>query len=135
LYIEAFGARERLHTHPEHFYNDLEGEGSDSNSDSGDEDLQEVDHSPLSDFEAFARRRPGVNFTARGNLLPNLGSREMDLRFDSRILSSFETKVVLDLDRRDGRGDESRLDGGTCFSRILRPSIGTVTAVRVVCVV
>jgi hypothetical protein len=82
LYIEAFGACERLHTHLEHFYNDPEGEGSDSDSESGDEDLQDEDDSPLADFEAFARRRPGVNFTARGHLLSNLGSREMDLRFD-----------------------------------------------------
>jgi hypothetical protein len=82
LYIEAFRACEQLHTQPEHFYNGLEGEGSGSDSDSGDEDQQEEDDSPLADFEAFARRRPGVNFTARGHLLGNLGSREVDLWFN-----------------------------------------------------
>jgi hypothetical protein len=82
-YIEAFRACKRLHTHPEDFYNDPEGEVSDSDSDSGDEDLQEeVDESPLADFEAFARRRPGVDFTACGDLLDSLGSREMDLSYD-----------------------------------------------------
>jgi hypothetical protein len=81
-YIKAFLACKRLHTHPEDFYNDPEGEGSDSDSDSGDEDLQEVDDSALADFEAFARRRPGVDFTARGDLLDSLGSREIDLSYD-----------------------------------------------------
>jgi hypothetical protein len=82
-YIEAFRACRRVHTHPEDFYGDPEGEGSVSDSDSADEDLQEeADKSPLADFEAFARRRPGVDFTARGDLLDSLGSREMDLSYD-----------------------------------------------------
>lgn len=41
-YIEAFQACTRLHTHLKDFYNDLEGEGSDLDSYSGDEDPQEV---------------------------------------------------------------------------------------------
>ena len=78
-YIEAFRACKQLHTHPEDFYNDPEGEGSDSDADSGDEDLRdEDDESPLADFEAFARRRPEVDFTARGDLLNSVGSREID---------------------------------------------------------
>jgi hypothetical protein len=72
-----------LHTHPKDFYNDLEGEGLDSDSDSGDEDPQEVENEyPLADFEAFALRRPGVDFTARGNILNSLGSQEIDRSYD-----------------------------------------------------
>ena len=41
-----------------------------------------VQESPLADFEPFVRRRPGVDFTARGDLLDNLGSREVDLSFN-----------------------------------------------------
>jgi hypothetical protein len=68
-----------VHTLPEDFYDDPEGEGSVSDSDSAAEDLQEeADNSPLADFEAFACRRPGVDFTARGD---RLGSREMDLSY------------------------------------------------------
>ena len=48
-----------MHTHPEDFYDDPKGDGSDSDSDSGDEGLQEDEEYPLADFEAFARRRPG----------------------------------------------------------------------------
>jgi hypothetical protein len=58
-YIEAFRACKRVHTHPEDFYDDPKGDGSDSDSDSGDEGLQEDEEYPLADFEAFARRRPG----------------------------------------------------------------------------
>jgi hypothetical protein len=62
-YIEAFRACKRMHTHPEDFYDDPEGQGSDSESDSADDDLQEeADESPLADFEAFARRKPGIDF-------------------------------------------------------------------------
>jgi hypothetical protein len=72
-----------LHTHLKDFYNDPEGEGSDSDSDLGDKDLQkEVDKSPLADFEAFTRRRPGVDFTTRRDLLDSLGSREIDLSYN-----------------------------------------------------
>ena len=83
-YIKAFRACKRLHIHPEDFYNDPEGEGSDSDSDSGNEDLQEeaVNEYPLADFEAFARRRPGVDFTARANMLNSLGNREIDRLYD-----------------------------------------------------
>jgi hypothetical protein len=82
-YIEAFRAYKRLHTHPDDFYGDLEGEGSDSDSESGDEEPQEPkDECPLADFEAFARRRPGVDFTIHGNLLDSLGSREIDRSYD-----------------------------------------------------
>jgi hypothetical protein len=82
-YIEAFRACKGVHTHPEDFYDDPEGEGSVSDSDSGDEDLQEeADASPLADLEAFARRRPGDDFTARRSLLDTLGSREIDLSYD-----------------------------------------------------
>ena len=54
--------------------------GSDSGSDSGDDDPHEVrkEH-PLADFEAFARRRPGVDFTAPGDSLGNL---ELDCSYD-----------------------------------------------------
>ena len=75
----------QLHTHPPDFYNDPEGDGfeedgSDSDSDSGDDDPHEVrkEH-PLADFEAFARRRPGVDFTAPGDSLGNL---ESDCSYD-----------------------------------------------------
>jgi len=72
-----------LHIHPQDFYNDLEGEGSDSDSDSGDEDPQEAENEcPLADFEAFARRRPGVDFTTREDMLNSLGSREIDRSYD-----------------------------------------------------
>jgi len=82
-YIEAFRACKRLHAHPEDFYNDPEGEGSDSGSESGDEEPQEAeDESPLADFEAFARRRPGVDFTTRADMLDSLGSREIDRSYD-----------------------------------------------------
>jgi hypothetical protein len=81
-YIEAFRACKRLHTHPEDFYDEPEGEGSDLDSDSGDEDLQEDEESPLADFEAFARRRPGVDFTAHRDMLDSLGSREIDRSYD-----------------------------------------------------
>jgi hypothetical protein len=86
-YIEAFRACKRLHTHPQDFYNDLEGEGSDSDSDSdsdsGDDDQEEAGNDyPLADFEAFARRRPRVDFTACGDMLGSLGSREIDRSYD-----------------------------------------------------
>jgi hypothetical protein len=85
-YIEAFQACKRLHTHPEDFYNDLEGEGSDSDSDSdsGDEDLQDEAENeyPLADFEAFARRRPGVDFTTCRDMLNSLGNWEIDRSYD-----------------------------------------------------
>jgi hypothetical protein len=82
-YSEAFRTCKRMHTHPEDFYDDPEGEGSVSDSNSADEDLQEeADGSPLADFEAFARRRPGDDSAARGYLLDSLGSREMDLSYD-----------------------------------------------------
>ena len=53
-YIKAFQACKRLHTHPEDFYTDLEGEGSDLDSNLDDKDLQE-DKYPLTNFKAFAR--------------------------------------------------------------------------------
>jgi hypothetical protein len=82
-YIKAFQACKRLHTHPKDFYNNLEGENSGLDSDSGDKEPQEAeDKSPLADFEAFARRRPGVDFTTRGNILNGLGSREIDRSYD-----------------------------------------------------
>jgi hypothetical protein len=82
-YIEVFRACKRVHTHLEDFYDNPEGEGSVSDSDSADEDLQEeANESPLADFEAFARRRPGVDFNICGDLLDSLGSREMDLLYD-----------------------------------------------------
>jgi hypothetical protein len=75
-----------LYTHSKDFYNDLEEEGSDSDSDSGDEEPQEAENEyPLADFEAFARRRPGVDFTARRDMLESLGSREVDRSYDSSI--------------------------------------------------
>jgi hypothetical protein len=79
-YIKAFRACKRLYIHPEDFYNDPEGEGSDLDLDSGNEDLQEeaVNEYPLADFEAFARQRPGVDFTARANMLNSLGNREIN---------------------------------------------------------
>jgi ATP-dependent DNA helicase PIF1 len=82
-YIEAFQAYRRLYTYPNDFYNDLEGEGSDLDSDSGDEDPQEAENEyPLANFEAFARRRPGVDFTACGDMLDSLGSQEIDHSYD-----------------------------------------------------
>jgi hypothetical protein len=82
-YVEAFRACKRVHTHPEDFYDDPEGEGSVSDSDSAAEDFQEeADDSPLADFEAFARRRPGVDFTACREFLDSLWNREMDLSCD-----------------------------------------------------
>jgi ATP-dependent DNA helicase PIF1 len=82
-YIEAFWACKRVHTHPEDFYNDPKGESSDSDSDSGDEDLQEeADESPLADFEAFARRRPGADFTTCEDMLDSLRNREIDRSYD-----------------------------------------------------
>jgi ATP-dependent DNA helicase PIF1 len=84
-YIESFQACKRVHTHQEDFYNDPEGDSSVSDSDSADEDLQEADESPLADFEAFARRRPGFDFTACADLLDSLGSREIDRSYDWSI--------------------------------------------------
>ena len=82
-YIEAFRACKRLHTHPQDFYDDLEGKGSDSDSDSGDDDQDEAGNDyPLADFKAFARRRPGRDFTAYGDMLGTLGSREIDRSYD-----------------------------------------------------
>jgi hypothetical protein len=84
-YIEAFRACRRLHTHPQDFYNDLEGESSDSDSDSGsgDDNQDEAGNDdPLADFEAFARRGPGVDFTACRDMLGGLGSREIDRAYD-----------------------------------------------------
>jgi hypothetical protein len=54
-YIKAFQACKRLYTYPEDFYNNPEGEGLDSDSDSGNKDLQEAENEyPLADFKAFA---------------------------------------------------------------------------------
>ena len=84
-YIEAFRVCKRFHTHPQDFYNDLEGEGShsDSDSDSGDDGQEEAGNDyPLADFEAWARRRPGVDFTTYRDMLNSLGSREIDRWYD-----------------------------------------------------
>ena len=58
LYIKAFQACKQLHTHPQDFYTDLEEEGLDSDSDSGDKDPQEEaeDEHPLTNFEAFTHQ-------------------------------------------------------------------------------
>jgi hypothetical protein len=73
-----------VHTHPEDFYNDPEEEGSGSDLDSNlaDKALYEADEPPLANFEAFACRRPGVDFTACRDLLNSLGSREIDRSYN-----------------------------------------------------
>ncbi|KIX07986.1 uncharacterized protein Z518_02640 [Rhinocladiella mackenziei CBS 650.93] len=83
-YIDAFRACRRLHTHPPDFYDDPEGEGSDSDSSSDDEDPPEeaANEHPLADFEVLARRRPGADLPTRGDLLDGLGSREIDRAYD-----------------------------------------------------
>ena len=49
----------------------------------GDDDQEEAGNDyPLADFEAFARRRPGVDFTACRDMLGSLGSREIDRAYD-----------------------------------------------------
>ena len=81
-YIKAFQACKQLHTHLEDFYNNLEGEGLDVDLDSDSKDLQEDKESPLTDFKAFACQRPGVDFTAYGDMLNSLGSQEIDCSYD-----------------------------------------------------
>ena len=79
LYVKAFQAYKRLHTHLEDFYINLEGEGLDMDLDLDldNKDLQE-DKYPLANFEAFACQRLGVDFTVCGDMLNSLGSQEMD---------------------------------------------------------
>jgi hypothetical protein len=82
-YIKAFQAYKQLYTYPKDFYNNLEKKNSGLNSDSGNKKPQEAkDKSPLTDFEAFARWRPGVDFTTRRDILNGLGSREIDRSYD-----------------------------------------------------
>jgi hypothetical protein len=82
-YIKAFQACKRLYTHPKDFYNNLEKENSGLDSDSGNKEPQEAkDKSFLVDFETFARRKPGVDFTARRDILNGLRSREIDRSYD-----------------------------------------------------
>ena len=81
LYIKAFYAYKQLYTHLEDFYNNLEGEGLDTDSDSDNKDLQEDEH-PLADFEAFACQRLGVDFMAYRDMLNSLGSQEIDCLYD-----------------------------------------------------
>ena len=80
-YIKAFWAYKRLYTHLEDFYNKLEGEGSNSDLDLGNKDLQE-DKYPLTNFEAFAYQRLGVDFTAYTDMLNGLGSREINRSYN-----------------------------------------------------
>jgi ATP-dependent exoDNAse (exonuclease V) alpha subunit len=80
LYIDAFQACRRSHTHPQDFYTDPEAEFSDS--DESEEDPQEEadNEHPLTDFEAFARQRPQEDFTQID--LDSLGTREIDCNYD-----------------------------------------------------
>jgi hypothetical protein len=98
-YIKAFRACKRLYIHPEDFYNNLEGEGSDSDLDSGNKDLQEeaVNKYLLADFKAFARQRPGVDFTARANMLNSLGNREIDRLYNWSTYIRRYNKIYLEV--------------------------------------
>lgn len=70
-----------LHAHLQDFYNDADM-GSENSDDESDEDPQEeVDNHPQAEFEAFASRSPREDF-APMDFLDNLGTRDVDLRYD-----------------------------------------------------
>jgi hypothetical protein len=77
-YIDAFQACVQSHTHPPDFYTDPEADCSDSDDESDEDPEEQADEYPLADFEAFARRRPHVDF----NFLDGLGTREIDRDYD-----------------------------------------------------
>ena len=85
LYVKAFQVYKRLYTHLEDFYNNLEGEGLDIDLDLDSKDLQEDKESPLTDFEAFACQRPGVDFMAYRDMLNSLESQEIDCSYNQSL--------------------------------------------------
>jgi hypothetical protein len=93
-YIETFQACKRFYTHPQDFYGDLEGEGSDLDSKSGDEKSREPeDEYFFVNFEVFARRKSGADFIARGIMLDGLGSREIDRSYNWSIYIGRYTEI------------------------------------------
>jgi hypothetical protein len=85
-YIDAFRACSRSHSHLEDFYTDPDNEDDNTDSDTETEpDLDPEDESdtnyPLADFEAFARRRPGEDFTDM-DLGQDVGARDFDRDYD-----------------------------------------------------
>ena len=66
-----------MYIHPPDFYNNLEeegsGSGSGSDSNSGDKGQEEAESKyPITNFKAFTRRRPIVDFTAYRDMLNSI---------------------------------------------------------------
>ncbi|KAJ8063299.1 hypothetical protein OCU04_008529 [Sclerotinia nivalis] len=81
---DAFRACNHSHSHPDDFYTDPEADSSDADDDSaddGEDEQDEQDEYPLADFEAFARRRPGNDFTEM-DFFARLGGRDVDQNYD-----------------------------------------------------